>query len=188
MKKVIIVNTSPRTTGNCPAIPARLEEKITDADVEIVDFAKSNINYCQGCDACMAKDAVWCVQEDDMSALLPDLDSCDALVLLSPIYWGDVCAQAKTFVDRLYAFFNPAKPNMTVATKAGKKGAVIVTCGMGDIVAYRKEAANIAGSLSVSGFTEFKALGFNEINEPGSVTEHADYLQQIDDLAAWLSA
>jgi multimeric flavodoxin WrbA len=44
------------------------------------------------------------VQNDDMNDILKDLDKSDMLVLASPIYWFDVSAQTKCFIDRMYAF------------------------------------------------------------------------------------
>ncbi|PXV91140.1 NADPH-dependent FMN reductase [Lachnotalea glycerini] len=51
----------------------------------------------------MTHDGV-CIQKDDMNELLVDLDQADMLVLASPIYWFDVSAQMKCFIDRMYAF------------------------------------------------------------------------------------
>lgn len=189
MKKVIIVNTSPRPKGNCKVVADRLVSELGEADVNLVTFRDKDINYCMGCDACKHKDTVGCVQKDDMAALLPELDACDALVLLSPIYWDDMSAQAKTFVDRLYAFFNPAKEHMTVATKFGKKIAIITTNGGGDPAPYAAKMRKLAdGGMKVAGFTESQVLAFGGVNEPGSVTKNADDMKQVDDLAKWLIA
>jgi len=188
MKKIIIVNTSPRPKSNGLVIANRLQEKLGDAEVKLVDFRTADINYCKGCDACMKHDEPWCVQKDDMAALLPELDACDALVMITPVYWGTISAQAKTFVDRFYAFFNPAKENMTVATKFGKKTAVITTDGSTPIEAAEAEGQKYADAFGIAGFTENKVLSLTGLNVPGAVAENAADMAQVDELAAWLNA
>lgn len=189
MKKIIIVNASPRPKGNCGTIANRLVDQLDDAEVELVLFRNKDINYCKACDACKRMDALGCAQKDDMTALLPDIDNCDALVLLSPIYWNDLSAQAKTFVDRFYAFVNPAQKNMSAASKFGKKIAIITTNGTGDPAFYAEKSQALAdGGMGAAGFTESKVLAFGGISEPGSAAENADYMQKVDDLAKWLIA
>lgn len=39
-----------------------------------------------------------------MNDILKDLEHAELLVLASPIYWFDVSAQTKCFIDRMYAF------------------------------------------------------------------------------------
>lgn len=181
-----IINTSPRPQANCKAIAQRIADQVPDS--KIIDFKGSKINYCQACNACMAKDEAWCVQGDDWASLIPELDACDGVVLLSPIYFGDITAQAKTVIDRLYAWFNPAKENMTVAKKFGKKIAVITTNGGGPKEVAEQKAEAAAGAFNVAGFTDSRVLSLVGLNAPESVLANEDYLAQIDEVAAWLKA
>lgn len=190
MEKIIIMNTSPRAKGNCAALAERLQNELqgAGAQVETIAFKDANINYCQGCNACMKHDTVWCMQKDDMAELLPRLDECDGLIVLSPIYFGEPTAQAKTVIDRMYAFFNPAKDNMTVATKFGKKVVAITTCGGSPIELAEEKAKTIASVFGIAGFTESKFLGFNGLNVPGSIAENAEALAKVDEIAQWMIA
>jgi multimeric flavodoxin WrbA len=48
-----------------------------------------------------------CVIDDDMQKLYGALEQADVLVLGSPIYMGQMSAQAKIFTDRLFAQISP---------------------------------------------------------------------------------
>ena len=189
MSKAIIFNASPRPKGNCAAIASRMEEELAEKgfDVRRVDFRTATIGYCKGCDACKRHDEPWCVQKDDMGALLPELDAADCLVMLTPIYWGDITAQAKTFVDRMYAFFAPAKESMTVATKFGKKVAVVTTSGSMPVEAVAEKTQAVINSLGIAGYTEGRSLSLNQLNVPGAVNDSEEYLAEVDELVGWLS-
>jgi multimeric flavodoxin WrbA len=68
-----------------------------------------DIRPCNACDACLKTSEPACVVDDDMQSLYPKLLQADVIVLASPIYWFTVSAQAKLFMDRLYAFEGPGR-------------------------------------------------------------------------------
>ncbi|MDR1016249.1 MAG: flavodoxin family protein [Coriobacteriales bacterium] len=187
MAKIIIINTTPRKGGNCEVLAKRILVGLADSDPTYIDFKEADIRYCQGCDWCKHQDSAQCIQKDDMGALVPELDSCDALVLLSPIYYGELTAQAKTFVDRSYPFFNPAKPNMSMASKGGKKFALVTTCGGSD-EEYQAYDEKLAQTFAVCGFSEQKVLALGGGSVPGSLADDAAVQAKIADLVDWIKA
>lgn len=188
MKKIILVNASPRKKGNCAMALDILKSSVKDAEVEVFDLNEKTVRPCLACNACKAKDTAQCVQKDDMSALLPRLDACDALVIASPIYFGMVNGPAKTFLDRIYPFFNPAKPGMSSATKTGKKLAVILTAGTGPTDVYARHGEAYA-CFDVAGFTDKKILAFNSAKSgmDKNIFSVAEDAEQLRSLAGWLS-
>ena len=187
MKKIILVNASPRKNGNCSMALSIIEKNVKDAEVEVFDLYKNTVKPCLGCNACKSKDTAQCVQKDDMSLLLPRLDGCDALVVASPIYFGMVSGPAKTFLDRIYPFFNPAKPNMTSATKFGKKVAVILTAGSSPVDFCERQGKAYA-CFDVAGFTEKKIMAFNSAvsGMDKNIFSIDDDAAKIKELAKWL--
>ena len=186
MKKVIVVDTTYRAGGNCAIIADKLAAEIPDAEVEIFRLKEKTVKPCLGCDSCKAKAAPACVQKDDMGALVERIDSCDALVIAAPIYFGGVCGQAKTFIDRLYCFYQPAKPGASLATKRGKKAAVVCTCGGGPVDVYTAYAQGLAGSLGIMGADETRVLVCGGIFPAGAVGENEAHQQELSALAQWL--
>ena len=188
MKKIILVNASPRKNGNCSKAMDIIRENIADAEVEIFNLREKTVQPCLACNACKMKETAYCVQNDDMGALLSRLDSCDALVVASPVYFGTVNGPAKTFLDRIYPFFNPAKENATIATKFGKKCLVLLTAGSmpKEVITQAGEAYNCFG---IAGFTDSKVVAFNSEKSgmAANIFSIEEDAQRVKELAAWLA-
>lgn len=108
MKRVVCLLGSPRPTGNSAVMARALCAAATEAGAEVETFALNKLNYrgCQGCLACKGKlDA--CALEDDLSPVLRAVAACDVLVLATPVYFGEVTAQLKAFIDRTYSYLTP---------------------------------------------------------------------------------
>lgn len=188
MGSYLIINTSPRPKANSKGIAERLQTQAEAAGntVELINFADARIDYCAGCEGCQHTKKLLCARNDDFAALLTEIDACDGLVLLSPVYWGEITAQAKTIVDRLYAFIDFTSPSFTKATKTGKKLAFAFTsrgmpAGSMDAAADRWSQA-----FGIAGFTEHRTLLFGGVHELGSVEADPAKLAQVDETAAWL--
>lgn len=191
MKSFFIVNGSPRPNGNCALIAARMAEAIETHGHRCnrIDMRRADIKPCRGCDGCKKHDYPWCSMRDQFTQSMDALETCDGLVVLAPIYFGQVSAQAKTFIDRLYSFYNPAKPGRTVSRKTDKRGIAITTSGAMPQAAAQRQADHVAGMiLPVAGFTEHQALAVTDINEAGAIADAQDALSRIDEMTAWMLA
>ncbi|MBQ7529692.1 flavodoxin family protein [bacterium] len=187
MKKILIVNASKRRKGNSYALEQYVIDKIKDK-AEVVDFriGEKGVRVCLGCDACKRKDKPNCVQKDDFTALIPEIDSCDAMLILSPVYWEQFPAQLKAFLDRTYSFMSFSTPDLSMATRKDKKIAGYFFCGVGPVDVYSKMVENNLKSFTISGFTESKAYVAGNVNEPGSVMNNSDYIQVADSMIEWI--
>ena len=103
--KILIVLGSPRKKGNSATLAAKVAEgAISDgADVETVYLNGLNIKPCQGCEKCQQESFNGCAIEDEMNQLYSKIRKADSIVVASPIYWFNISAQTKIFIDRLYA-------------------------------------------------------------------------------------
>jgi len=117
--KVTAIVGSPRRTGNS----AKLVESILDgasdsgAAVSIHYLGEKTIKPCIGCYSCeKTKECI--IKDDDMSEIYPDMDSADAYVFASPVYFNQVSGQFKTFLDRLFPYYwdKPLKGRKAVFT------------------------------------------------------------------------
>ncbi|QAA32641.1 flavodoxin family protein [Clostridium manihotivorum] len=102
---ILVITGSPRKNGNTEIIAGVFAESAREVGhkVTVRKLSENKVNPCIDCKYCFTHDGV-CVQNDDMNEILKDLDKSDILVLASPIYWFDVSAQTKCFIDRMYAF------------------------------------------------------------------------------------
>lgn len=96
----LIIAASPREGMYSDRIADIVKEKTEGI---IVHLRKLKIGFCHACDYCKTMKEGECIQTDDMTALYYAIRSADRVVLLSPVYWWQVTAQMKTFMDRLYA-------------------------------------------------------------------------------------
>lgn len=187
MKKIVLVDASPRRGGNSETIVDTLAADLRGENVVVFKMREKSWHPCLACAACQHRDRPVCVQKDDLSALLAELDSCDAVVLASPIYYHQLCAQAVAFIDRFYPFFNLDRPKMSNTSKFGKKGALICSFWGGPLERYQKYAAETAQCLSSVGADDVRSLVFGGIPERGDVAKNVDYMRQIHELAQWLT-
>ncbi|GHV11950.1 flavodoxin family protein [Clostridia bacterium] len=100
------------------------------ASTHMFSAGELEIKPCQACQGCAKGGG--CVIQDDMQPIYAALKTADALVLGSPIYMGQMNAQAKAFTDRLYAHFKPRFSPAFQEEYAGKKLILVWTQGNPD--------------------------------------------------------
>lgn len=101
-KRILGIVGSPRRGGNTEIL---VDEVLAGAEeagalTEKVILNELEIVPCQACDACGKTGK--CVQQDDMPALLEQMQRSQVWVLGTPVYWWGPTAQFKTFLDRWY--------------------------------------------------------------------------------------
>ncbi len=108
MKKILVLNGSPRKNGATASLIKAFAEGAKEAGDEIREeyIHGMEIRNCIGCDSCM-KSHAGCVQKDEgMAKIYDDLSWCDVIVFASPVFFGNFTAQLKAVIDRMWAWFN----------------------------------------------------------------------------------
>ena len=105
---IVYLSGSPRKGGNSDTLAQYFLNYCQQRGATISAFQLNDLNYrgCQACDGCK-KSSETCVLNDDLTEVLAQVAAADLLVLASPIYYGDVSAQLKAFIDRTYSFLKP---------------------------------------------------------------------------------
>ena len=175
--KILIVLGSPRKKGNSATLAAKVAEgAIADgADVETVYLNGLNIKPCQGCEKCQQESFNGCAIEDEMNQLYAKMQEADSVVVASPIYWFNISAQTKIFIDRLYAV-GVGQKNIF----KGKNIAIILTFAdpdpftSGAVNALRafQDICKYVGA-NIEGMVYGSASGAGEIKEKQDVMEKA---------------
>ena len=106
--KIMGFIASPHKEGNTAWIVNKILEgaKEQDAETQAWYFCDLDIKPCRGCLGCH-KGEGGCVINDDMQKIYDAFEHADAIVFGSPIYMGQMSAQAKIFTDRLFAQISP---------------------------------------------------------------------------------
>ena len=107
MKKIIIIDGGPRKNFNTASMLQKFAEGASSVseDIEVKTVRLYGLDY-KGCMSCMAckikgKASNVCKFRDALTPVLEDIADADGLVLGSPIYFGDVTGQMRTFLERL---------------------------------------------------------------------------------------
>ena len=107
MKKIIIIDGGPRATFNTASMLKKIAEGAgsVSKEIEVKTIRLYALDY-KGCMSCMAckikgKASNVCKFKDALTPVLEEIAQADGLVLGSPIYFGDVTGQMRTFLERL---------------------------------------------------------------------------------------
>jgi len=124
---IIGIIASPRKKGNTAWVVSKILNgaKEQGAKTRVWNFSDLDIRPCQGCLCCHTGDNQGCVIDDDMQELYGAIEQADAIVLGSPVYMGQMSAQAKIITDRLFAQISP-RFSPHYKEKAVKKKLVLV--------------------------------------------------------------
>jgi multimeric flavodoxin WrbA len=122
-KRVLGIIGSPRRGGNTELL---VEEVLAGAgeagaSTDKVILNELDILPCQACNGC--QESSECVQQDDMSALLEQMQRSQVWVLGTPVYWWGPTAQFKAFLDRWYG--------VSRAVFVGRRVVLVVPLGGG---------------------------------------------------------
>ncbi len=189
MKNILIVNGSKRRNGNSYALSARIAGQLQGkAKVTVFNIGEKDVRVCMACDGCKRLHTPNCVQKDDFSALIPEIDSCDAMLILAPVHWDQFPAQLKAFLDRTYSFMDFTQPDFSMAGRKDKKLAGYFFAGFGPVDVYTGMAEANLKSFATAGFSAYKAHVAGNANVPGSIMEKEEDLNAADEMVAWLLA
>jgi multimeric flavodoxin WrbA len=178
--RVLILAASPRRNGNSTILALKAAEgvKAEGGEADVVSLGSLNIAPCNACDACRTKPEEGCVIKDDMQPLYKKIEDAQGVIFATPVYWFNVSAQMKLFIDRTYAIHGKGYYALT-----GKDVGVILTYedvdvfvsgginalrSFQDIFAYVK--ANLVGSV------------YGSAGKAGDVRANGELMQKAYDL------
>jgi multimeric flavodoxin WrbA len=103
--KLLAIVGSPRLKGNTNyLVEQSLEEAAKlGAKTEKIILSQYAVSPCLGHDNCASYDT--CRQKDDTGWILDKLCEADGVIIATPVYYFNVSAQMKTFIDRNYFLY-----------------------------------------------------------------------------------
>lgn len=108
-KKIIAIVGSYRKDGVVDKVTSAILAAASrnGAEVEKVYLVDKQIGFCTNCRACMQIPGTQrgeCVLEDDMEALLRQIDAAHSLVIGAPVNFNNVTAVTRTFMERCVGY------------------------------------------------------------------------------------
>lgn len=189
--KIVSLLGSPRSTGNSATIARHLLQTTAGLGAETQTFELNRLAY-RGCQACYAckQGREDCVLNDDLTEVLAAVQAADAVVLATPVYYGDITAQLKGFIDRSYSYLVPDYlTNPQPSRLSSKKLVFILTQGQPEEAMFADIFPRYDFFLKWMGFTEtrlIRACGIGPANGNDKAPETA--LQQAAEAARHLMA
>ncbi|MFZ7134164.1 MAG: flavodoxin family protein [Eubacteriales bacterium] len=105
--KIVAYNGSPRKNWNTATLLKNVLEGAASkgADTKLVHLYDLNYRGCTSCFACKLKSGKnygKCAMQDDLSLVLNEFQEADGVVFGSPIYFGNVTGELRSFFERLW--------------------------------------------------------------------------------------
>lgn len=179
-KRVLIVLGSPRKKGNSAILAKQIAKgaKSAGAKVEFIYLHGLKIAPCRSCFACQKVNSKGCAIQDDMQLVYPKLIAAEAWVIASPVYWFNMSAQTKIFLDRCFALIGYTKNPF-----ADKK--IAVAMSYGDVDPFVSGCINALRSFQDAfNFTGSKIIGmvYGSAMKAGEIRENKLLMQQAEEL------
>ncbi len=129
MTKVLLINGSPRKDGNTFIALSEMAKTLNEQGVEseIVWIGVKPVRGCIACGTCKMKGDGKCTFDDDIcNEMIKKINAADALVVGSPVYYGQPTGQVLSLIQR--AFYAGALVD-------GKPAAAVAVCRRGGATA-----------------------------------------------------
>ncbi len=172
--KVLMINGSPHAEGNTN-IALREMEKVFEQEgieTEILHIGNQAVRGCIACGTCVKKGK--CVFDDVVNTAAEKFESCDGLVVGSPVYYASANATLIAFLDRLFysSHFD----------KTMKVGAAVVAARRGGLSATYDELNKY---FTITGMPVASSQYWNSIHgaAPGEAAQDLEGLQTMRTLA-----
>ena len=123
MKKVTVINASPRKNGYTSQVLKYFLNKC-DHLIDIYNMYDENLSPCTACNYCQKTGK--CINHD-MDKIIESIFSSDYIIFASPVYCYSFPAPMKTFLDRLQPFFSDEK--FSNPSDPERKGFLLLSCG-----------------------------------------------------------
>ena len=184
---VIAINGSPRKNWNTGILLEKALEgaALKGASTEIINLYELSYKGCHACLECKRIDGTSrgrCAVKDDLKPILEKIETCGALIIGSPIYFGEITAMTRAFFERLLFQYLSYDKDRTPLTPHAIPNAFIYTMNVQeaalDSIGYLKKFSEyttllerilgpthslcVTETLQVDDYTKYHMTMFNE--------------------------
>jgi len=120
-KEILGIMGSPRKDGNTELILRKVlrEFEKRNRKTEIVQLVNYNIKECTGCRYCLKYQR--CYIKDDMPKIISKLLKASVVIIASPVYFNNVTALIKAFMDRTWSIRGKLRGKIGGAIVIGRR-------------------------------------------------------------------
>jgi len=173
--KVLGISASPRLKGNSDLL---LREALSGAEsagaqVEYIRLSDLNISPCVECNSCYKTGR--CRIEDDYQDVFKKMIETDRLIFATPIFFMNVCAQAKTLIDRCQCLWSNKyvlnKP-LIISSNEGRRAMVIAVGGSKSKKMFESVRLTMKYYFDVLDMKYAINLFINKVDDSGAIKKH----------------
>ncbi len=181
--RILCIGGSPRRQGNSERLLDALIRGVNNAGglpekLVVVDYA---IAPCRGCNSCSKTGA--CVVQDRMHEIYPLIDSADAIVVSSPVYFATVPAVLKALYDRCQPYW-ARRYVLKEPRRRARPGGMLVVGGGGDPFGTGCAVTTTKSVLAVLGVQYEVELEVEGPDAAGDVECRPEALVRAEELGA----
>jgi len=184
--KIVCLYGSARKKGNSAVLARHFLDTAEQrgAQIEEVYLNGLNLRGCQGCNRCKI-DLETCVLKDDLAPVLDAVFHADLVVFASPVYYGDVTAQLKMFIDRSFCYLRPGYIKLEHPSRLPERKPLVFILAQGhrDDEAFADILPRYSDLFRWTGFADVHPLRAVDIYHPGDASARQDLLHLADALA-----
>lgn len=179
MGTILAISSSPRRNGNSELLLQSFTSGLENEGWEIntIRIHGLKIHPCQACDRCATTGE--CVIEDDMQSIFPQVASANAMVMATPIFFGSVSAQLKTFIDRFQCWWHAKYTLKNHKVKLSeKRPGFFISVGAVKNKRYHANALEVAKNFFHNvNYHYYDCLSFMGIDKKGEIKDHPEALK-----------
>lgn len=175
-KNILVLTGSPRVDGNSDRLADMFIDGALAGENNVVRFdtGRMNIGSCKACNSCFSTGNA-CAVSNGFNIIAPELEKCDVIAFVTPIYWFSFTAQLKNVIDKMYSF-------CTAGKDISGKECVLIVCGATQDI---KEFEGIISTYKlIANYLKWKDKGI--IAVPGVMNKgdvkDTEYISKVEEL------
>lgn len=173
---VLGIAGSPRRGGNSDTLlKAALEgAAIAGARTQTLVAADAGLVPCRGCNDC--SETGECILRDGWQAVFATLDSADAIVIASPVYFASVPATLKILYDRMQPYW--ARTHVLHQPRPPRRpGAILLVRSGGDPYGFEAAEATTRSVMAVLGIDVLDVVRVTGVDARGDIAHRLHALE-----------
>lgn len=160
-RHILVISTSLRENANSEMVADAFIAGVQEVgyDVKKISMKDINIEFCKGHHDCLKTGE--CAYDDDMKLVLRRMMEADTIVFATPIYFGELCGQMITLLDRTKPLIPRDYPfrDIYLLAASEEQGEEVMEGAKRTLRNWMKHfpKSRLAGILHAGGFTGFEA-------------------------------
>jgi multimeric flavodoxin WrbA len=182
---------SPKKNGNVDLLVSQVLKgaQIREAETSKIYLNDLSIKPCQSCG--VDPNPNFCLFDDDMKVIYDALETCDAIVLGTPVYFDTVSAQTKLMIDRcncLVPYVKVAEETFGFERRMKKHKKGVFVCVGGTDEGFGTILETVKGFFNWANIELVKTILFpHEDNELGGVKRNKTKMAEAFDSGMYLA-